>query len=58
MKFFFLVPTVAIVIPAKAGIQCAPPSPLDSRLRGNDGGGASVAPRFHALRVARGAMDN
>ena len=58
MKLFFLTPTLAIVIPARAGIQCPPPTFLDSRLRGNDGEGASVAPRFHALRVAHGAMDN
>ena len=40
------------VIPAKAGIQervgrgrfsrCAPPPPLDSRFRGNDGGGTGT----------------
>ena len=38
MKPFF-----GIVIPAQAGIQCTPPTSLDSRLRGNDGGGALVA---------------
>ena len=58
MQLFFLTPSLAIVIPVQAGIQCPPPTLLDSRLRGNDGGGAVVAPRFHALRVARSAMDN
>ena len=58
MKLPFLAPAFAIVIPAQAGIQRPPPTLLDSRLRGNDGGGASVAPRFHGLRVARSAMDN
>ena len=58
MKPVSLAPTLALVIPAQAGIQCPPPTLLDSRLRGNDGGGAGVAPRFHAPRVARGAMDN
>ena len=79
MKLFFLTPTLAIVIPAQAGIQCpkpspldprlrgvvlsyfdysdSKPSPLDPRLRGDDGAGAGVAPRFRALRVARGAME-
>ncbi|MBS0508756.1 MAG: hypothetical protein JSR53_15375 [Proteobacteria bacterium] len=38
MKLFFLTPSLAIVIPAQAGIQCTPPTLLDSRLRGNDGG--------------------
>ena len=57
MKLFFLTPTLAIVIPAQAGNQCPKPSPLDPRLRGNDGAGAGVAPRFRALRVARGAME-
>ena len=52
-EFYF-----GIVIPAQAGIQCPPPTLLDSRLRGNDGAGAGVAPRFHGLRVVRGAMDN
>ena len=58
MKLPVTTPTLAIVIPAQAGIQRTPPSPLDSRLRGNDGGGVAVAPRFHRLRVAYGAMDN
>ncbi|MBS0509501.1 MAG: hypothetical protein JSR53_19185 [Proteobacteria bacterium] len=58
MKLFFLTSTFAIVIPAQAGIQWPPPTFLDSRLRGNDCGGASVAPRFHALRVARSVMEN
>ena len=58
MKPFFLPPAFAIVIPAQAGIQCPPPTLLDSRLRGNDGGGAGAVPRFHALRVARNAMDH
>ena len=58
MKLFLLTPGFSIVIPAQAGIQCPPPTLLDSRLRGNDGAGADVAPRFHGLRVAHGAMDN
>ena len=58
MNLFFLTPTYAIVIPAKAGIQCPLPSLLDSRLRGNDGCGAVVAPRFHAMRVVHNAMDH
>ena len=58
MKLFFLIPTLAIVIPAQAGIQCTPPTLLDFRLLGNDGGGASVALRFHALQVARSAVHN
>ncbi|MBS0508389.1 MAG: hypothetical protein JSR53_13505 [Proteobacteria bacterium] len=57
MNLFFLTSTLAIVIPAQAGIQCPPPSQLDSRLRGNDGGGAGVVPWVHRLRAARGAMD-
>ncbi|MBS0507193.1 MAG: hypothetical protein JSR53_07415 [Proteobacteria bacterium] len=48
----------AIVIPAQAGIQCPTAALLDSRLRGNDGGGAGATPRFHALWVAQGAMAN
>ena len=58
MQLFYPTPTLAIVIPAQAGIQRTPATLLDSRLRGNDGGGAAVAPRFHRLRVAHGAMDN
>ncbi|MBS0507381.1 MAG: hypothetical protein JSR53_08380 [Proteobacteria bacterium] len=58
MKLFFPTPAPGIVIPAQAGIQCAPPSSLDSRLRGNDGSGAAVAPRLHATRLAHDAMDN
>ena len=57
MKLFFLTPTLAIVIPAQAGNQCPKPSPLDPRLRGDDGAGAVLAPRFHALRVAPGTME-
>lgn len=56
MQLFFLTPSLAIVIPVQAGIQCPPPTLLDSRLRGNDGGGVAVAPRFRAQRVMRGAM--
>ncbi|MBS0509466.1 MAG: hypothetical protein JSR53_19005 [Proteobacteria bacterium] len=58
MKLFSCTPSLAIVIPAQAGIQCPPATLLDSRLRGNDGSGAAVAPWFHALRVARSAMDD
>lgn len=59
MKLFVLTPTFGIVIPAKAGSQCTSPTSLDSRLRGNDGGGTGVAPRFYELRgVAPCAMDN
>ena len=43
MKLFFLTPGFAIVIPAQAGIQCTPATLLDSRLCGNDGGGAQVS---------------
>ncbi|MBS0508192.1 MAG: hypothetical protein JSR53_12505 [Proteobacteria bacterium] len=46
MKRFFLTATVAIVIPAQAGIQCPRPSPLDSRLRGNDGVARAGRPGF------------
>ncbi|MBS0509444.1 MAG: hypothetical protein JSR53_18895 [Proteobacteria bacterium] len=58
MKRFFLTPALAIVIPAQAGIQCTPATSLDPRLRGDDGGGAGVAPRFHAPRPAHGAIDD
>ena len=58
MKLLVHTPSLAIVIPAKAGIQCTPPTLLDFRLLGNDGGGASVALRFHALQVARSAVHN
>ncbi|MBS0506021.1 MAG: hypothetical protein JSR53_01425 [Proteobacteria bacterium] len=56
MTRFYLAPAFAIVIPAQAGIQCPPATFLDSRLRGNDGGGATAAPGLHGLRAARGAM--
>ncbi|MBS0509502.1 MAG: hypothetical protein JSR53_19190 [Proteobacteria bacterium] len=44
MKLFSRTPSLAIVIPAQAGIQCLPATLLDSRLRGNDGAGAVAAP--------------
>ena len=56
MKWFCFTPALGIVIPAQAGIQRPPARLLDSRLRGNDGGSAVVAPRLHGLRVTRGAM--
>ncbi|MBS0507968.1 MAG: hypothetical protein JSR53_11360 [Proteobacteria bacterium] len=58
MKLLVATATLAIVIPAQAGIQCPLATLLDSRLRGNDGGAVIVAPGFHRRRAARSPMDN